>query len=219
MTGHAKTTKKATQEPRNRSMNRNKPPSLRSCNLWSSRSTGKNTSLARHVHTDIPPGQAGIAQLSSKKSGKNCWQQIVYCDVDGWSSWDFGWKHGESNIQWSIGLRHTHFFSFKFSPLNRTSLVSGLQGFTTLFWNQKKPVRLQTTCAAGKLWLSVSIGATWVPAKRAMSSGSLRGASRIPKKPAKELGGGNSNIFYFHPENWGRFPFWLIFFKGVETTN
>ena len=33
------------------------------------------------------------------------------------------------------------------------------------------------------------------------------------------LGGGNSNIFYFHPENWGRFPFWLIFFKGVETTN
>ena len=20
------------------------------------------------------------------------------------------------------------------------------------------------------------------------------------------LGGGNSNIFYFHPENWGRFP-------------
>ena len=21
------------------------------------------------------------------------------------------------------------------------------------------------------------------------------------------LGGGNSNIFYFHPENWGRFPF------------
>jgi len=85
--------------------------------------------------------------------------------------------------------------------------VSGLQGFTTLFWNQKKPVRLQTTCAAGKLWLSVSIGATWVPAKRAMSSGSLRGASRIPKKPAKELGGGNSNIFYFHPENWGRFPF------------
>ena len=28
-----------------------------------------------------------------------------------------------------------------------------------------------------------------------------------------------SNIFYFHPENWGRFPFWLLFFKGVETTN
>ena len=21
-----------------------------------------------------------------------------------------------------------------------------------------------------------------------------------------KLGGGNSNIFYFHPENWGRFP-------------
>ena len=33
------------------------------------------------------------------------------------------------------------------------------------------------------------------------------------------LGGGNSNVFYFHPENWGRFPCWLIFLKGVETTN
>ena len=28
-----------------------------------------------------------------------------------------------------------------------------------------------------------------------------------------------SNIFYFHPENWGRFPIWLIFFNWVETTN
>ena len=28
-----------------------------------------------------------------------------------------------------------------------------------------------------------------------------------------------SNIFYFHPENWGRFPFWLIFLRWVETTN
>ena len=26
-------------------------------------------------------------------------------------------------------------------------------------------------------------------------------------------------LFYFHPENWGRFPFWLIFFRWVETTN
>ena len=28
-----------------------------------------------------------------------------------------------------------------------------------------------------------------------------------------------SNSCCFHPENWGRFPIWLIFFKGVETTN
>ena len=28
-----------------------------------------------------------------------------------------------------------------------------------------------------------------------------------------------SDIFYVHPETWGRFPFWLIFFNGVETTN
>jgi len=35
------------------------------------------------------------------------------------------------------------------------------------------------------------------------------------------LGGGNSNIFYFHPETWGRFSPILtsIFFKWVETTN
>ena len=26
------------------------------------------------------------------------------------------------------------------------------------------------------------------------------------------------NMVYFHPKNWGSFPFWLIFFKGVETT-
>ena len=37
--------------------------------------------------------------------------------------------------------------------------------------------------------------------------------------------GGNSNMFYFHPENWGRFStiltIYMIFFKGVgeKTTN
>ena len=29
----------------------------------------------------------------------------------------------------------------------------------------------------------------------------------------------SSNISYFHPEIWGRFPFWQIFFRWVETTN
>ena len=33
------------------------------------------------------------------------------------------------------------------------------------------------------------------------------------------VGGGNSNIFGIFTPNWGRFPFWLIFFKWVETTN
>ena len=38
--------------------------------------------------------------------------------------------------------------------------------------------------------------------------------------PARCLGGGNSNIFYLHPENWGKMnPIWLIFFRWVETTN
>ncbi len=31
--------------------------------------------------------------------------------------------------------------------------------------------------------------------------------------PKTTLGGGNSNIFNVHPENWGRFQFWLIFFQ------
>jgi len=31
--------------------------------------------------------------------------------------------------------------------------------------------------------------------------------------------GGNSNIFYFHPDPWGNDPIWLIVFKWVETTN
>ena len=35
----------------------------------------------------------------------------------------------------------------------------------------------------------------------------------------KYLGGGNSKMFYFHLENWERFPVWLICFNGVETTN
>ena len=30
------------------------------------------------------------------------------------------------------------------------------------------------------------------------------------------LGGGNSSIFYFHPENWGNDPFWRAYFsKGL----
>ena len=33
------------------------------------------------------------------------------------------------------------------------------------------------------------------------------------------LGGGNSNILYLHPKNWGRFPVWLMFFNRAETTN
>ena len=35
----------------------------------------------------------------------------------------------------------------------------------------------------------------------------------------ESLGGGNSNIFHFHPDPWRRFPIWLIFFRSVETTN
>ena len=33
----------------------------------------------------------------------------------------------------------------------------------------------------------------------------------------KNLGGGNSNIFYFHPDTWGNDPIWLahIFQMGL----
>ena len=34
----------------------------------------------------------------------------------------------------------------------------------------------------------------------------------------KKLGGGFKYLLFFTPI-WGRFPFWLVFFKGVETTN
>ena len=33
------------------------------------------------------------------------------------------------------------------------------------------------------------------------------------------IGDGGKHFLHFQPENWGRFPFWLIFFKGVETTS
>ena len=33
----------------------------------------------------------------------------------------------------------------------------------------------------------------------------------------QHLGGGNSNMFYVHPEPWGRCPFWLAYFsKGLK---
>ena len=42
----------------------------------------------------------------------------------------------------------------------------------------------------------------------------------FPVLSQQQLGGGNSNIFYFHPENWGRFPILttVIFFKWVGST-
>ena len=36
---------------------------------------------------------------------------------------------------------------------------------------------------------------------------------------SNKLGGGNSNIFYFHPENWGNDPISRIFFRWVQTAN
>ena len=39
------------------------------------------------------------------------------------------------------------------------------------------------------------------------------------KQTQQKLDGGISNIFYFHPYLGKMNPFWLIFFKGVETTN
>ena len=37
---------------------------------------------------------------------------------------------------------------------------------------------------------------------------------------ARELGGGNSNIFDVHPDPWGNDPIWRAYFSdGLETTN
>ena len=49
-------------------------------------------------------------------------------------------------------------------------------------------------------------------------SGKRHKLFRYAKFKKAKLGGGNSNMFYFHPEPWGSEPVWLIFFKGVETT-
>ena len=56
----------------------------------------------------------------------------------------------------------------------------------------------------GKLWLPSSL--------RCQLGGTPFGGEKKEGKgypPGNEshiLGGGNSNILYFHPENWGRFP-------------
>ncbi len=40
-----------------------------------------------------------------------------------------------------------------------------------------------------------------------------------PQKTGKYTSGWWFQIFFIFTPIWGRFPFWLIFFKGVETTN
>ena len=43
-----------------------------------------------------------------------------------------------------------------------------------------------------------------------------RHVTRAPELPGHCLVGGNPKLFYFHPENWGRFPIWRSYFsKGL----
>ena len=48
--------------------------------------------------------------------------------------------------------------------------------------------------------------------------GMKKGNNPLMVTPVGEfLGGGNSNIFYFHPEPWGWFPIWRAYFsKGLK---
>ena len=106
--------------------------------------------------------------------------------------------------------------SFPKNPLEPKKKLAGsfvlnlLRYFSTTFllisWLFTRPV-----CQ----WIFVS---SKTPKKKSINLAVERGdgESLQPK-----LGGGNSNIFYVHPENWGRLISNLtsIFFKGVETTN
>ena len=44
------------------------------------------------------------------------------------------------------------------------------------------------------------------------------GTFQKTKLPQMQLGGGFSNMFYFRPENWGRFPIWRLHMFGSTTT-
>ena len=59
----------------------------------------------------------------------------------------------------------------------------------------------------------ISLGGVFVDRQQ------LAPAKMWQRTSKEELGGGNSNIFLIFIPTWGRFPFWLIFFKGVATTN
>ena len=79
-------------------------------------------------------------------------------------------------------------------------------------------------------WISSKVGnRTWTSRRsnKRLGTSSLK----VTNKPlsfrvtfsltfSPKLSGGNSNICYFHPENWGKMnPFWRIFCRWVETTD
>ena len=71
-----------------------------------------------------------------------------------------------------------------------------------------------------KLWIGISAG-MWKCGRPGELRARVEEALTGWRVKLETLGGGNSNILYFHPENWGRWTHFdeHIFFKRVETTN
>ena len=98
------------------------------------------------------------------------------------------------------------------------------------FWPSKKS-RPKVSCGVAPFARSVYRGwwGNWkLQAARGVWLGGGGLVRESPPYPQKfrfrnytNLGGGNSNIFYFHPENWGRWPHFddHIFQRGGSTTN
>ena len=69
-----------------------------------------------------------------------------------------------------------------------------------------------------------------LPSRNICNHGNLRNLPPQPANPSQEIAGlikvllrenlgGGFKYFLFSPQLMGRFPFWLIFFRWVETTN
>ena len=168
MTGHAKTTKKTTQEPRTaqwtEKLRLTASDAVATCEVqdWRKKHI-VGTPCPRRFPARLSQHWTTVQQKERQKTADSK-LYIVMLMAD--PSWEFGWKHGESNIQWPSGLRQTLFFLFNFSPLNIALLWcqvfrSDLQHF---FWNSlnSKPVRhgktLNHLFSAGKSLAQCQLG-------------------------------------------------------------
>ena len=86
------------------------------------------------------------------------------------------------------------------------------------FFSQRKWIIFQPSIFKGML---IPPFKKWDPYMGYMNPLGWRLTSWFPYYMDMHITGWWFQIYFwnFHPENWGRFPFWLIFFNWVETTN